>query len=182
MLNNNQLLYNQQFDRVAIADLTHFQIAIPTTTKLVKKRIFSNLVFVLERVYSSQGWLIYEQQLIAYIEGLAIGAIFSEQQLFKPIKRLAPTIPISFNTKATSPLPSQVSSQAAFSCQFTDEVYPMQAIFQNVVPRFVRIYSAKTNDSILDRVRQMLETEALFISQNYHQLKKVPFYQKTFGL
>ncbi|MEM9509563.1 MAG: hypothetical protein AAGA16_18095, partial [Cyanobacteria bacterium P01_E01_bin.35] len=61
---------------------------------------------------------------------------------------------------------------ASFSCQFTDGIYPIHSVFQNVVPRFVRIYSAKTSDSLLNRVRQMLETEALFISQNYDRLKK----------
>lgn len=182
MLMNTQLFPNKRFNQVVIADLNHFQIAVPTTSKLVKKRILSAWVFVPERVYDSQGWLICDRQIIAYIKGLEVGALLSDGSPFKPIRRINPTIPISFKTEAVCPLPRQVLSQVAFACQFRDEAFPYHAVFQKVVPRFVRIYSFEANGSILDKVEQMLTAKNLFISQNYERLKRVPFYQESFGL
>ena len=182
-ITNDLLLFpNKRFDEVVIADLSHFQVAVPTTSKLIKKRIFSTWVSVPERIYDSQGWLICARRLVAYIKGLEVGAIFSQESPFEPIKRINPTIPISFKTEAICPLPRQVSHQAVFACQFTDEELPYHAVFQNVVPRFTNIYSFEEGSSLLDKVEQMLAAETLFISQNYERLKRVPFYRENFGL
>ena len=182
MLIDTQLFSCQKFEQVVIADFGNFQIAVPTTTKTIKKRIFSAWVTVKERIYHSQGWLICAGELVAYIKELKIGAIFLDKSPFKPIKRLSASIPLSFNTEAACSLPSQVSSEAAFVCQFKNEIYPYHAVFQNVVPRFVSISSFKTSNSLLTIVEQTLEAESLFIKQNYERLKRVPFYQQNFGL
>ncbi|MDJ0707926.1 MAG: hypothetical protein QNJ46_32020 [Leptolyngbyaceae cyanobacterium MO_188.B28] len=162
---NVPLFPSNQFDQVVLADLKHFQIAAPTTARLVKHRVSSTCLSVPERTYGSQGWLICNQQIVAIIQGLEVGAVFSDGAPFKSIKRLSVAIPISFKTKAVCPLPRQVSSQAVLACQFPSEVFPYRAVFQKVAPRFVRIYSFEASSSLLDYVDQMLGAEA----SKYHQ-------------
>ena len=45
------------FNEVVIADFGLFQIAVPTTTQLVKQRIFSAHVPVPERTYQTRGFI-----------------------------------------------------------------------------------------------------------------------------
>lgn len=92
---SSQLLFNE----IVVADFGPFQIAVLTTTQLVKRRIFSAHVPVPERTYQAQGWLIYNQQLIANLDGLKIGPIFSDDSPFNPLRRLAPAVPLSFDSK-----------------------------------------------------------------------------------
>lgn len=179
---NTQTFPDRKFPQVVIADFGNFQIAIPTTTKTVKKRILSAWIPIKERIYHSQGWLVCDGQLVAYIRGLEVGSVFSDKSPFKPIQRLSPGIPVSFNTEAASSLPPQVLSQSTFASQVTGDIYPYCAVFHNIVPRFVAISSLKAGNSLLEKVAQTLEAEKLFVLQNYERLKRVPFYRQRFGL
>ena len=178
LFQNSKSLFNE----VAIANLGHFQIAILSTTKIVNRRIFSAQVAVPERRYHSQGALIYDQQDIACLDALELGAASSDDSPLKPIRRLAPSIPISFQVKSSQPLPNQVSSQSTFACELSNTDFPYRTIFRQIQPRFVRVYPFESNNSLIDKVEQMLTDEAAFISENYGYLKRVPFYQKHFGL
>ncbi|NER78567.1 MAG: hypothetical protein F6K42_03120 [Leptolyngbya sp. SIO1D8] len=173
---------NLLFDELAIADTKHFQIAVPSTQKVVERKLSSNLIPISKRIYQTQGWLIYNHEVIAQLNGFQIGEAASENSVFKPIRRLAPSIPIAFEARSAQPLPTQVSTQATFACSIPGISLPYNTVFRQSIPRFVRVYPFQENDSPLDKVGQMLIDEATFISQNHEKLKQIPFYQKNFGL
>lgn len=174
------------FDEVAIADFGPFQIAVLTHTTLVNRRLFSAQMPVSQRHYQSQGWLIYDGQVIAALECLTLGSIFSEASPFTPIQRMAPALPISFEVQSSQPLPTQVSRQATFTCELQGTDFPFHSIFRQICPRFVRVYPfGKTltlSAALSTQVKQLLAEESLFIANNYFRLRQVPFYQKHFGL
>ena len=170
------------FNEVAIADFGPFQIAVPTKTTLVNKRIFSVRVPVSQRHYQSQGWLIHNGQIIAALEKLILGSVCVENSPFKPIQRLAPAIAISFEVKSAQPLPIQLSTNATFTCKIPDADFPFYSIFHQARPRFVRVYPFGEIVSLPAQVKRLLTEEALFIKNNAHRLKQVPFYRAQFEL
>ena len=113
------------FNEVAIADFGPFQIAVPTRTTLVNRRIFSAQVPVLQRQYQSQGWLIYDGRVVAAIEAITFGSIFAEESPFRPIQRIAPAIPMDFEVKSAKPLPAHLSAQTTFACELPDSAFPI---------------------------------------------------------
>ncbi|MEO1123418.1 MAG: hypothetical protein AAFX95_05000 [Cyanobacteria bacterium J06639_16] len=170
------------FDEVAIADLGHFQIAVLTTSVIVKRCVFFSQKFSAKRLYQTQGWLVFDHQIVAHFDELKIGSIFAKKSPFRSVQRLAPAIPISFEINSTQPLPIQVCAQAAFVCELPKTDFPYYSVFCHILPRFVRIYSFGTSSFLLAQVEQMLKDEEQFVAQNYAQLKRVPFYQHSFGL
>ncbi len=170
------------FDEVVIADFGPFQIAVLTNKELVKRRIFSSSMPVPKRTYQTQGWVIYNQQLIAHLTDLTIKPIFSEDSTFKPVYRIAPAVPLSFEIQGSQPLPSQITKQATFACELPEADFPYHTIFRNVSPHFVRIYCFGTRTYLLKQVREMLQDEMNFVAQNREQLKQVPFFQTRLDL
>ncbi len=170
------------FNEVVIANFGPFQIAVLTTTRLVKRQLFSAQVPVPERTYQTQGWLIYNQQLVANLNGLEIGPIFSEDGPFNPLHRLSPSVPLSFEVQSSQALPAPVTEQATFACELQGTDFPFHTIFRNISPHFVRIYPFGQRANLLRNVKQLLEDEADFVSQNHERLKQVPFFQTRFGL
>ena len=174
------------FDEVAIADFGPFQIAVLTNTTLVNKPIFSAQVTVPQRQYQSQGWLIYDGRVMTALEGLTLGSVFSEDSPFKPIQRMAPALPVSFEVQSSQPLPTQVSTQASFTCELQDTDFPFHNIFRQICPRFVRVYpfgkTTALSTTLSAQVKQLLADEALFIKNNYARLKQIPFYKTHFEL
>ncbi|MEM7065803.1 MAG: hypothetical protein AAF572_21895 [Cyanobacteria bacterium P01_B01_bin.77] len=170
------------FNEVVIANFGPFQIAILTTTQLVKRQIFSADVPVPERIYQTQGWLICNQQLIANLYGLQISPIFSEDGPFNPLRRLAPSVPLSFEVKSSQALPTAITKQATFACELQGTNLPYHTIFRNVSPHFVRIYPFGQRMTLLRNVQQLLEDESSFVTQNRERLRQVPFFQTRFGL
>ena len=170
------------FDEVAITDFNQFQIAVLTTTQMVNRYTFSASVPVPERIYQTQGWLICDQKIVAHIEELKLGFVFSSESPFSSIGRLAPSIPVSFEVKSSRPLPIQLHPQAAFVCEVPDTAFKHHAVFREISPRFVRLYPFCEDSSLLEKVRTMLKEEKIFIAKNYERLRHIPFYQKNFGL
>lgn len=170
------------FDEVAIADFNHFQTAVLTTTDLVNRRVFSAQIPVPERRYQTHGWLISDHQLISYFDGLTIGKPDADDALFKPVRRISPSVPVSFDVASYQPLATKISSQASLVCRLPETHVPYLTIFHQISPRFVRIYPFGNSDSLLAMVDQMLTDQAFFISANYERLKHIPFYQHRFGL
>ncbi|MEL6553541.1 MAG: hypothetical protein AAFQ63_08795 [Cyanobacteria bacterium J06621_11] len=170
------------FNEVAIADFNQFQIAVLTKAQSINRYIFSVPVSVPERLYQTQGWLIFNQQVVAQINNLKIGLVFSKSSPFKSVRRLAPSIPIFFEVRSCQPLPAQLQSRSAFSCQLPNSDFPYHTVFRCLSPRFVRLYPFNAGSSLVENVKCMLAERDSFITQNYEQLKQVPFYQKNFGL
>lgn len=203
MLAIGRELSTQQFDELAIADLTDFQIAVPTTAKDINRPFFSAQLPVPQREYAPYGWLILGRRVAGQIDQLRIGALESyplesystegrktaekvAEAIFKPIKRLTASIPLSFQLESPCPLPCVLAARGSFAYQFPGEPFPHRAIFRQIVPRFVRIYpfwpSATQNSALLNAVDRMLADEAAFIAKNYEQLRLVPFYRDRFDL
>ncbi|MEM9008092.1 MAG: hypothetical protein AAGE59_31865 [Cyanobacteria bacterium P01_F01_bin.86] len=170
------------FDEIAIVDLTYYQIAVLTATQIFNNCKLSTQTSVFKRYYQNQGWLIYKNQIISHFDQLKIDTIFPENSSFKPIQRLAPSIPISFEIRSSQPLPNHLLCQAFLICELPKTDFPHHAVFYRVLPRFVKVYPFKEYDSLLEKVSQMLAAKDLFISQNFKQLKRIPFYQQNFGL
>lgn len=170
------------FDEVAIANFGPFQIAVLTATQVVERPIFSAHIPVPERTYQSQGWLIHHYQLIAHLDGLRINPIFSANGPFKPLCRLAPAIPVSFEINSSQTLPAQVIDQATLVCEFHNVEFPYHAVFRNVSPHYVRIYPFNQQADLLRNTKQLLADEAAFVTQNREQLKKVAFFRSRFKL
>lgn len=217
MFSETQNFPKKCYEQVVVADFADFQLVVPTTTKPVKKRVFSAWVTVPNRVYASYGWLIGDapmeklhqsnrqsnrrqststdtsaRQVVALLQGLHLGPIVdpiassdvssgaSAVEPFPLAQRLSVSIPVSFQTVGSRPLPQQVSSQAAFTYQSPEDPFPYQAAFHQVVPRFTRIYPFQGYDAVLATVDQMLHDKALFLKQNYARLRHIPFYQNNF--
>ncbi|MEM9266294.1 MAG: hypothetical protein AAGA46_12285 [Cyanobacteria bacterium P01_F01_bin.13] len=170
------------FNEVVIADFGAIQIAVLTIAQPVKRRIFSTHVSVPERTYQTQGWLIYNQQIIAHLEDLKIGSIFPDDEPFSPLYRLSPAVPLSFQVYSSHTLPLQVTKQATFACELQGADFPYHTIFRNIAPHFVRIYPFGERTNLLKNVKQLLQDEADFINQNRDRLKQVAFFQKRFRL
>lgn len=182
MVHSSCQISHPLFSEVAIAALDNFQIAVPSTMKTFWRGVASLQIPISKRCYQAHGWLIYRLHIIAHFDELKIGTASSENCPFSPIKRLAPAIPISFEVKSSHPLPTQLTSQAAFKCELSDADFPYHTVFREMPPHFVRVYPFICNESLLKHVQQMLSAKESFIAENYHQLKQIPFYRKAFNL
>lgn len=102
----------------------------------------------------------------------------------KPIKRLAPGVPIAFEASSHHPLPLNILASASFSYQFEGEASSYASVFRKLRPRFVRIYPIQRfhKKTILDKVKQFLVEETKFVTDNREQLKLNPFYHEKFHL
>ncbi|MEL7504993.1 MAG: hypothetical protein AAFN18_21270 [Cyanobacteria bacterium J06554_6] len=170
----------EQFDQIVIADLGPFQIAVPTTAKLVRKPFFSSWLPVPERSYSSQGWLVYNGTVTARMSAVKLGNITLESSPLPPIQRLSPGIPVDFQSTSAASLPEAVAAQAMLACQLGGERGAYHAIFRQQVPKFVRIYPYGAATALAAQVKHMLASEAQFLAQNRHRLEQLPFYQAYF--
>lgn len=186
MVKERQKFPKKYFNELVIADFKTFQIAVPTRSNPVKKRIFSTWITVPQRKYATHGWLVWQQKVGAFLQGLKLGPVVLPQAQvelpFQVARRLSTSIPISFQTKASCVLPEVIAAQAAFTYQWPGEMFPYRAAFHQIAPRFARIYPFLGNGALLATVETMLHDEALFISQNYERLKHNPFYQENFDL
>lgn len=182
MVHTRARVSNTLCNEIAIADLKHFQIVVPTTAKLINRAVLSAQIPVPERYYQKQGWLIYNQQLTAHLEALTIDSIFPKDSPFKPIHRLSSGVPISFQVRSSCPLTPQIAAQAAFTTQLPETDHPYYAVFRQVKPRFVKIYPFRATMRLLQDVEQTLVAESRFVSQNQEQLSQVSFYKNAFDL
>lgn len=167
---------------IVAADLDDFQIVIPTAFK--SRSSWQKLLPSAQRQYGQEGWIIHQGKVIGSLNHLEIGDLTTEGNLFKPIKRLAPAVPVSFEIRSRRLLPYRVSMDAKFCYQFRDEPWVHYAVFRNVLPKFVRMYSVQSSHrrQVILKARQLLIDEAEFVAKNRDQLKKVPFYREKFNL
>ena len=182
MLRNSDRDSTLLFSQVVVANLKYCQIAIPTTTQLVNKRIFSTIVAVPERIYSPEGWMLVNGQTVATIQSLEISPVGGENSPFTVHPHLGPAVPISFEVTSVEPLPSSVSSEATFTCKLPDGSRQYYSIFRQAKPRFVRVYPFGSDRLLADIVTSFLTEERDFVFQHSSQLKNVPFYRDEFLL
>ena len=171
-----------QYPEVAIADLTHFHIAVLTTIQRISKKVFSVEIPVPTRRYQSQGWIILDGHLVASFDKLVLGDINANDSPFAPIRRLAPAIPISFEVSSAQPLPDQVSACASLSCNVPGAEFPYLSLFHQLCPRFVAVYPITQGNSLVAKAKQKEIDKRVFIQQNANRLKQVPFYKNSFNL
>lgn len=175
-----------QFDEIAIANFDDFQLVVSTTAQRGKKEASSDSrqalnVIAPVRRYSAYAWLICDCHVAAHCQGLTLGEL-SAPSPFKPIQRIAPSLPLSFEVLSAFPLTAQALARATFSCQLPSADALYLTVFSQVIPRFVKVYPFEGSDAILGRIEQFLAEEVQFISQNRDRLKYVPFYQQSFKL
>ncbi|MCG8362079.1 MAG: hypothetical protein MJA27_01950 [Pseudanabaenales cyanobacterium] len=174
--------FDTSLREIAIADLAQFQIMIPTDT--VKLRTPQNLLgfSTSNRIYSDRGWVYRKRRIIGQVQGLRIKSIVSDPSPFKISPRLSNGIPTSFEISAQQPLPAAIAAKALFLYQYEQEPGFHYALFQDIKPRFVRIYPFQSPLALVGLVEQFLIDEENFIRQRQLQLKNVDFYRKQFNL
>lgn len=171
-----------QYQEVAIADFTHFRIAVLTTTQQVMKKLCSVEISVSKRCYQTQGWIIFNGGVVASFDKLALGDINANNPSFGSIRRLGAALPVSFEVSSTQALPTELSACASLSCNVPDAEYPYLSLFHQLRPRFVAVYPFTLGESLVDRAKQMELDMHQFVQQNSHHLQQVPFYKDNFDL
>lgn len=169
---------------VAVADFGNFQLVVPTRNQPQTRALGLALLTVPLRNYSREGWMVCRDKVVGALTQLEIGTIAPEGSPFKPIKRLGPAVPIAFETRSHRPLPALLADNASFACRLKDEAAPYCSVFRNVLPRFVRRYTLKSQHphQIQRIVQQLLREETQFVQQNREHLQHVPFYREQFDL
>lgn len=177
-------LFKTHFDEIAIADFGPFQLAVPTTTTSLESTPQSQRLVPPKRHYSDEGWVIYRDRLVGTLSALTIGQAPTASELFQPIQRFSPAIPIGFEVHSHQPLPIAISQSAQFACPWQDVKFQYLTVFRHVSPRFTRVYVVLNWQSlpVINQVRQFLIEEAQFIAANRKNLQQVSFYRKRFGL
>ncbi len=184
------MLLNQRFSasllsitEIAVADLGAFQIIVPTFRPAVDNSFKLTGSATSRRTYSTEGWVTYQDAIIGTLAHLEIGDT-SEPSPWRSLKRLGPAVPLTFEIKSPRSLPSALLTQSTLAYQFHHELIRYYALFQNIQPHFVRIYSVSgaQPQQLLLKARQCRIDVAQFVAQNREHLQRVPFYREAFGL
>lgn len=181
-MNLDPIIAANNFEEAVFANFRTFQIAIPCCTAFERRRIFSSSILVPKRTYSTIGWLLFDRAIVALLTHISIQAIASPDLPFKPILHLGSGVPVDFEARSETQLPSEVSSRARLSCQMERSPAPVCTIFRHLRPRFVRVYPFRGMDEIVKTNQNMLAEEDLFLNQNFSQLQHSAFYREQFCL
>lgn len=168
-----------QPQEIAIANFGAWQIAIPTTSVLLEKQIFSATVPIPERFYRSHGWVTYQERTIATLQGLEIRLAIATDSPFSVPQRLGPGIPLDFELQSRHPLPLKLVQAAKMACSWEGTYY---TIFRGIRPRFVHIYPFIGRRFLPGAIRQLLADERAFVTEHRDRLQQVPFYCESFDL
>ncbi|MDJ0707252.1 MAG: hypothetical protein QNJ46_28590 [Leptolyngbyaceae cyanobacterium MO_188.B28] len=172
--------FDASLHEIAIADLTQFQIMIPTG--VIKLQRPKNPLGTSKRIYGDAGWVYQSGRIIGLVQGLRLQSIVSDSSPFKISPRLSTGIPVSFEISAHQPLSEAIAANARFLYRFEQEPGVYFALFQNIKPRFVRIYSFQSSSVLEKLAEQFLVDERNFIQQRQSQLTNVEFYREQFNL
>lgn len=80
MVKAHQKFPKKYFDELVIADFKSFQIVVPTRANPVKKKILSAWITVPQRDYAAHGWLVWQQKVVALLQGLQLGPVVLPQE------------------------------------------------------------------------------------------------------
>lgn len=151
MIDNN--VYSEQgFDEVAIAKFSGFQIAIPSSTHTVPRKIFSTWVPLPKRLYHTKGGVIWDKQLSFSLSELRIQNLFSKSSIFPELRRLAVGVPISFEVQSSEPLPRNICQQAMLTCRMPEGENIYHSVFRDVTPKFVKIFPRQSIMHLTDQI------------------------------
>lgn len=140
------------FNEVAIAKFKGFQIAIPSRTEVIPRKIFSTWVPLPKRIYHTKGGIIWDRQLSFSLAELKIQNLFTRSSLFPELKRLAVGIPISFEIRSDQPLPKSIGKQAMLTCCMSEEDNLYYSVFRDVIPEFVKIFPFQSIMHLTDQI------------------------------
>ncbi|WP_163702150.1 hypothetical protein [Adonisia turfae] len=140
------------FNEVAIAKCSGFQIAIPSKTQIVPRKIFSTWVSLPKRVYHSKGGIIWGGQLSFSLSDLRIQSLFEKSSVFPKLNRLAIGIPISFEIRSVKPLPKAICRQATLNCRIPGKENIYYSVFREVTPKFVTIFPCHKIMHLTDQI------------------------------
>ena len=138
------------FNEIVIASFGHFQIAIPSGKKIVSQKIFSSWIPLPQRVYDNKGVLVWNRRSFFSLSELKISNLFQKPSPFPELKRLAKGIPVSFEVRSQTPLPSDIKNYAILSCSFLEETTIYHSVFQNISPQRVKILPCWKNSAFIE--------------------------------
>jgi len=155
---------------IAICDLDLLQILIPTDKQWSRyhpshtrksrwpwpKRT---------RLFRDRGWACYQGQIIGNITGLQLDSLVPSRS--GPTRQtLKLGQPVSFALSCQGPIPEAIAWRALFQYQFNPDPILHYALFQHLIPQFIRIYPLRSTASLNTLIQKFLtEKKTVFKSR-----------------
>jgi hypothetical protein len=156
---------------IAICDLGLFQILIPTEKQWFQQRQAQSRknrwsLPKRRRVYRDRGWFFSQGQIMGNLTGLQFDPLVPPNSSQPKVKSLEVGHPISFEMSSQYVIPEAIAQRAAFRYQFNPDPTLHYALFQNLIPQFIRIYPLRSTAS-LNKLAQkfLLEKQTTFKAQ-----------------
>ena len=147
---------------IAICDLGLFQILIPTEkhwfrheSTHARKNRWS--LPKRRRVYRDRGWAFSQNQIIGNMAGLQLDPLISPKSSLPKYQKLEVGQPLSFELSSQRPIPEAIAQRALFRYQFNPDPTLHYALFQNLIPQFIRIYPLRSTASLTKLARKFLQ-------------------------
>ncbi|NEQ97418.1 MAG: hypothetical protein F6K30_11950 [Cyanothece sp. SIO2G6] len=144
---------DQAFREIAIADLTHFTLVLPTDVVETYRNPNAADIPVLERVYSQYGFVFMDGQDIGTVQGLRFAAMASKMAPLKMGSPLTQDIALTFEMVCPRDLPEAIAHHALFLYSFESDPTLHYGMFRNMVPSFVRIYPFESVGQLPQQVK-----------------------------
>jgi hypothetical protein len=162
------------FREILFADLTHATLVIPTDVVAAPRHSNPLGLNLPRRIYGEQGYLFQGERQVGIVQGLQLQPIFPADSPFTVSKRLSIGTPLSFELSSKQAIPAELAAQALFFYRFKDESRCHYGVFQDIAPRFVRIYPRKSSQELpLQRRQFHLDTQEFQRYERYRQLRTV---------
>lgn len=147
---------------IAICDLGLFQILIPTEKHWRRnghpygRKHRWNLP-TRRRVYRDHGWAFFQDQIIGNLTGLQLDPLISPKSSRSQYPRLEVGQPLSFELNSQGLIPEAIAQRALFQYQFNPDPTLHYALFQKVIPQFIRIYPLRSTASLSTLTKKFLQ-------------------------
>lgn len=158
------------FGEIVIADFGDFQIAIPSDTQIIPRKIFSTWVPLPKRIYANEGIVIWHGQPLFYLSELKISNLFPHPSPFPELKRLAKGIPISFEVHSPTPLPSDIKKHAMLVCKPSENKDVYYGIFRDIAPQSIEISPCGNTKQVSGQIHLGLMLQHKLIEETDQQL------------
>lgn len=144
---------DESFREIIIADLTYFTLVLPTTIVGAYSPQHGSERLISKRVYSNYGFVFMDGQDIGTVQGLRIEVVASEDSPIKTSSPLNQTISLTFEMVCLRHLPEAIANQALFLYSFEHDPSLHCGLFQNMVPRFARLYPWEAIEQLPQQVK-----------------------------
>ena len=147
---------------IAICDLGLFQILIPTEKHWLRHESTHSRknrwsLPKRTRIYRDRGWAFYQHQIMGHLTGLQFDPLVPPQSSLPTHRNLEVGQPISFEMSSQMMIPEAIAQRALFQYQFNPDPTLHYALFQNIIPQFIRIYPLRSTASLRKLAHKFLQ-------------------------